>query len=233
VLERAQQLGFLGPGPVSDHIRHAVGFAAGLDTPPRRLLDLGSGGGVPGLVLASVVWSESTAVLLDAGLRRCVFLEETVEELGLHQRVSVRRDRAEAAGRDPELRGTFDVVVARSFGPPAVAAECAAPFLREGGLLVVSEPPPWVPSVPSGASASEAGEDPGPGGGAVRDVVAEAQDAGSRGPERWPDAGLAVLGLTRGEAWASPFHYQTLVQRELCPDRFPRRVGVPAKRPLF
>jgi 16S rRNA (guanine527-N7)-methyltransferase len=233
VLERSHQLGFLGPGPVSEHIRHAVGFAAGLDTPPRRLLDLGSGGGVPGLVLATVVWSESTAVLLDAGLRRCVFLEETVEELGLHQRVSVRRDRAEAAGRDPELRGTFDIVVARSFGPPAVTAECAAPFLRVGGVLVVSEPPPTVQSRPSAAPASEPGDARRAGAGPAGDAEEEGELAGSRPPVRWPDAGLAVLGLRRGAKWASPFHYQALVQHEPCPDRFPRRVGVPAKRPLF
>jgi len=258
VLERSQQLGFLGPGPVSGHIRHAVGFAGGLDAPAHRLLDLGSGGGVPGLVLATVAWPESTTVLLDSGLRRCVFLEEAVEELGLHERVSVRRDRAEIAGRDLELRGTFDVVVSRSFGSPAVTAECAAPFLCEGGVLVVSEPPPAsVPAaVPWSASASgpDAGDEapepgveeaPEPGVGEAPEPVTprevgvelagddQAEETAPRRGERWPDAGLAVLGLERGAAWASPFHYQALVQRRLCPGRFPRRVGIPAKRPLF
>jgi 16S rRNA (guanine527-N7)-methyltransferase len=61
--------------------------------------------------------------------------------LELSGRVQVERARAELAGRNLSLRGRFDLVVARSFGPPAVTAECAAPFLRPGGQLVVTEPP--------------------------------------------------------------------------------------------
>lgn len=49
--------------------------------------------------------------------------------------------RAESAARRPDLREQMDSVVARSFGPPAVTAECATGFLRLGGRLVVSEPP--------------------------------------------------------------------------------------------
>jgi 16S rRNA (guanine527-N7)-methyltransferase len=49
--------------------------------------------------------------------------------------------RAEEAARWPECDGVFDLVTARSFGPPAVTAECAVRFLKIGGVLVVSEPP--------------------------------------------------------------------------------------------
>jgi 16S rRNA (guanine527-N7)-methyltransferase len=49
--------------------------------------------------------------------------------------------RAEEIARDPELSEAFDLVTARSFGPPAVTAECAAAFLKLGGVLIVSEPP--------------------------------------------------------------------------------------------
>jgi 16S rRNA (guanine527-N7)-methyltransferase len=56
-------------------------------------------------------------------------------------RVEVLHARAEDVGRDPERRGTADAVTARSFGSPAVVAECAAPLLRVGGRLLVSEPP--------------------------------------------------------------------------------------------
>lgn len=114
-----------------------------------------------------------------------------------------RAQRAEEAGRDPELRATFDLVTARGFGPPAVVAECAAPFLRPGGLLVVSEPP--------------AGE-----------------------AARWPAAGLAPLGLepvgpplTLEVGSGQTGTYQVLHQRIACPERWPRRTGIPAKRPLF
>ena len=78
---------------------------------------------------------------MDASQRRAAMLEQAVVELGLANRVEVRADRAEAAARDPVLRQSFDLVVARGFGRPAVTAECAAPFLQVNGVLLVSEPP--------------------------------------------------------------------------------------------
>lgn len=178
-----------------------MGFARAAGEAPDRFLDLGSGGGVPGLVLARA-WPESRGVLLDATARRCAFLAEAVVELRLGDRIEVVRGRAEEAARRADLRASFGLVVARSFGPPGVTAECGAPFLRRNGLLVVSEPP-----------RSDA-------------PVADATS-------RWPAEGLGLLGLERGEAIAEPFHYQVLVQRQRCPDRYPRGVGIPAKRPLF
>jgi 16S rRNA (guanine527-N7)-methyltransferase len=203
VLARSRSLGYLGPGSVRVQADHARGFAAGLPEAPRRFLDLGTGGGVPGLVLA-LHWSDSRAVLLDASARRCAFLAEAVEELGFGSRVSVVRSRAEEAGRRDGLRGEFDAVVARSFGPPAVTAECAAPFLVVGGRLVVSEPP---------------GDDE--------------QSTEAPPPPRWPAKGLARVGLAADGAWTEPFHYRSFVLERPCPDEFPRRDGVPAKRPLF
>jgi len=136
---RAQQLGFLGPGPVEDHLRHALGFREAVP-PPDLALDLGSGAGVPGLALAQW-WPASRSVLLDGSERRTVFLHDAVEKLGLADRVTVVHSPAEVAARDVRRRGGFDLVVARSFGPPPVVAECGAPFLSVGGRLVVSEPP--------------------------------------------------------------------------------------------
>jgi 16S rRNA (guanine527-N7)-methyltransferase len=159
-----------------------------------RALDLGSGGGLPGLPLA-LVWPQTQWVLLDGSTVRAAFLEEAVSRLGLGGRVEVESARAEEAGRGPR-RGSFDLVVARSFGPPAVAAECGSPLLRAGGRLLVAEPP---------------GGEPG----------------------RWPAEGLALLGMALGEGGRSPTAYQFLVQERECPSRFPRRTGVPAKRPLF
>jgi 16S rRNA (guanine527-N7)-methyltransferase len=124
---------------VADHVEHAARFLAAL-RPAERLLDLGSGGGVPGLALA-VLLPATQVVLLDASVRRTDFLERAVGRLDLGGRVAVVTGRAEVVGHGAGLRGTFDAVVARSFGTPAVTAECAAPFLRVGGQLVVSEPP--------------------------------------------------------------------------------------------
>jgi 16S rRNA (guanine527-N7)-methyltransferase len=141
VLERSRERGFLGPGPVEGHVAQAQGFRAALgDGFAGLALDLGSGGGVPGLMLAA--WHRSSRwLLVDASLRRVRFLEQAVRDLAFSGRVEVRHSRAEDLGRESAWRGRVDAVVARGFGPPAVVAECAAPLLRVGGVLAVSEPP--------------------------------------------------------------------------------------------
>ena len=209
VLTEARSAGFLGPGPIEAQLRHAEGFATAAqrvsaETPTPRILDLGSGGGLPGLVVAAA-WPKSTMVLLEANGRRAAFLRRAVGLLGMEERVSVLQERAEAAGRDSRHRAGFDEVLARSFGRPAVVAECGAPLLRLGGWLVVSEPP---------ASPDDSAM---PG---ARDV-------------RWPADALAQFGLEPAGVVEDGATYQLLRQAEICPDRFPRRAGVPAKRPLF
>lgn len=138
-LERSRALGFLGPGPAVEHIDHAQAFVSALASVTGTVGDLGSGGGVPGLVLV-VARPDLRVVLIDALDKRCRFLEAAVAALGVGDRVDVVEGRAEAIGRGP-LRGQLDAVVARSFGPPSTTAECAAPLLRVGGVLLVSEPP--------------------------------------------------------------------------------------------
>ena len=142
-LEKSRELGFLGPGEIVPHIEHARGFRAAWDAyrdeSPGTILDLGAGGGVPGLVLA-VEWV-TDITLLDSMEKRCRFLREVLAVDGAPLGPRVAEGRAEALARDENLEARFDLVVARSFGPPAVTAECAARFLRLGGLLVVSEPP--------------------------------------------------------------------------------------------
>ncbi len=197
VLEEARDLGFLGPGPVEGHIEHAEGFLQAVGGQlPGRVIDLGSGAGLPGLVLA-LAWPDVPIVLMDSSERRTLFLARAAKDLGVSSHVVVARARAEDAGRDPAWRAQADLVVARSFGPPAVTAECAAPLLEVGGRLIVSEPP---------------------------------EDGGSR----WPAEGLESLGLHPAARFEQAFcRFQILRQEALCPEAFPRRVGVPEKRPLF
>lgn len=191
-LKRSRGLGFLGPGAVEEHIDHAAGFIDALADVSGRVIDLGSGGGVPGLVIA-VTRPDLEVVLVEAMEKRCAFLKDAITALVLPN-TRVVHGRAEMLGRSV-LRGSADAVVARSFGLPAVTAECAAPLLRVGGRLVVSEPP--------GAG------------------------------ERWPPDRLALLGLRLGTRSTSSPVVQVLTQVEVCPDRYPRRDGMPAKRPLF
>jgi 16S rRNA (guanine527-N7)-methyltransferase len=222
VLVAARDAGFLGPGPIERHLRHADGFVtlARLQAEGAipRILDLGSGGGLPGLVVAGA-WPEATVVLLEANERRAQFLGRAVRACGLQQRVSVVHERAEIYGRDPVSRGAFDGVVVRSFGPPAVVAECAAPLLRVGGWLIVSEPPGDDSSAPLQEGISADPEE------IWRTPAAESG--------RWPSDELALLGLEPVEWVRSEFGYQVLRQVLPCPDRYPRRNGIPAKRPLF
>jgi len=140
IFEEARRRGYLGPEPVRRHLDHSLALAQLVDGPPPRFLDLGSGAGVPGLVLAAL-WEDAEAVLVDAHQRRCAALEEAAARLGMAGRVCVRCERAEVLARAPDLRGRFSLVVARAFGKPAVTAECAAGFLEPGGRLVVTEPP--------------------------------------------------------------------------------------------
>jgi 16S rRNA (guanine527-N7)-methyltransferase len=139
VFEDARRRGALGPEPVRRHLDHSLALATLVGAAPPHFVDLGSGAGVPGLVLA-IVWEHAEAVLVDANHRRCAALEEALVQLELSSRVSVRCDRAERLAREPDLRGRFGLVVARAFGRPAVTAECAVGFLEPGGRLVVTEP---------------------------------------------------------------------------------------------
>ena len=157
VLDEARAAGLLGPEPVERHVRHGR-VLAGRVEPPTAFLDLGSGAGVPGLVLA-LAWPDARGTLLDSSERRTAFCGRAIDRLGLTGRVRVVRARAEEAGRDPALREQFDLVTARSFARPAVTAECAAPFLCLGGRLLVSEPPDAAAT----ARALAAGRPPGRG----------------------------------------------------------------------
>ncbi|MFI5035679.1 MAG: RsmG family class I SAM-dependent methyltransferase [Acidimicrobiales bacterium] len=142
-LELSRARGYLGPGPISGQISHAEGFMGCWEefstSPPRRVLDLGSGGGLPGLVLLDH-WGSPT-VLLDSMIRRSDFLREVLAWPDAPAGGSVVTARAEAVARRTDLQETFDLVTARSFGLPATTSECAAQFLETGGVLIVSERP--------------------------------------------------------------------------------------------
>lgn len=99
-----------------------------------RVLDLGSGGGVPGLVLACVM-PEVEFTLVEATGKKARFLEEAAKALALTN-VEVLAERAETLGQDPWLRGSRDVVVARAVGPLRVLVELAIPLVRIGGTLL-------------------------------------------------------------------------------------------------
>jgi hypothetical protein len=195
-LTEAQRRGFLGPGPVEDQLRHAEGFTELVGEPAGPFLDLGSGAGLPGLVLAAA-HPAAAGTLLDSQARRCAWLREAVELLGLSARLEVVEARAEEAARTEPLHSRFALVTARSFASPAVTAECAVGFLHVGGALAVSEPR-------------------------------------SPDPSRWPPEPLSRLGFAPPETARTELVSVAVLRKIAAEDwRYPRRTGVPAKRPLW
>lgn len=101
---------------------------------PARLIDVGSGGGAPGIPLA-IALPQVKVALLEATGKRARFLEAAARELGLAN-VTVINERAEIAGRDPMHRERYDVAVARAVGPLTVLAELTIPLVRDGGVVL-------------------------------------------------------------------------------------------------
>ncbi len=100
--------------------------------PGARLIDIGSGGGLPGLVLADA-FPSGQITLVDRRQKRTDFLARAVSRLGLDH-VTVRcddvADIADAVGSG--IEPAFDVVTARGFGPPDTTLRLAARLLVRG-----------------------------------------------------------------------------------------------------
>ena len=143
VLERHRTLGSVGRAAVDVHLRHGRAIADVIGGPVELLVAQGSGGGVTVLVVGHHV--AGRMVLVERRRRRADALELALTELGWRDRAEVRTEDVTETARSL-LRGRADVVLARSFGPPAVVAEYGAPLLRPGGRLIVTGPPeprPW------------------------------------------------------------------------------------------
>ena len=149
VLSESQELGFLGARPVAEVLDHARSFVAPLAElgAGAQVIDLGAGGGVPGLVIANDR-PDLDVHLLDRRTKRTDFLERVVRRLGWSDHVVVvpRDVQAYIADAPPP----FDAAVARGFGPPDVTLRTSAQLVAPGGLIVISEPPSgdrWAPTL--------------------------------------------------------------------------------------
>ena len=116
---------------------HIADSLSGLEIEPLaeadRVADLGSGAGLPGLVLAACR-PEARFDLIESLGRKCEFLREAAETMGLANATVVcdrSEDWASSQGRE-----AYDAVTARAVGSLATLAELASPLLREGGVLV-------------------------------------------------------------------------------------------------
>jgi 16S rRNA (guanine527-N7)-methyltransferase len=131
----------------------------GVASPPpgSALVDIGSGGGVPGIVIA-ILRPDLSVTLIDSDQRKSGFLVHVAGLLRL-QKVRVEAIRAEDAGRREDMREQFDVATSRATAPPPVLCELALPLLRVGGGLsaLVAHAPGACSSCTTAASACGGG----------------------------------------------------------------------------
>lgn len=145
-LSQSQRLGFLGDRAIDEVIEHARGFLEALEGVTGRVVDLGSGGGVPGLVIAQHR-PDLQLTLVDRRTKRTDFLDRMVHKFRLRDSVTVEAiDTEQLIDRRPSV---FDGAVARGFGPPLSTLSTGARLVKIGGVVVISEPPEgdrWDPS---------------------------------------------------------------------------------------
>lgn len=168
---------------------------------PSRVIDIGTGGGFPGLpvAIASPTWQVS---LLDATRKKVAFLETVAQTLALPN-VETICDRAESLGQQPNHRQQYDLALIRAVGPASVCAEYALPLLRLGGMAVLYRGQ-WSPEEEQGLQTAI----PQLGGSHLQTVH-------------------RITPYSRGTR-----HYVYLKKQQNTPDCFPRRSGIPTKRPL-
>jgi 16S rRNA (guanine527-N7)-methyltransferase len=102
---------------------------------PVRLVDVGSGAGLPGLVL-KIARPELDVTLIDATAKKVSFMNEVIAELDLEGARAVH-GRAEEIGHDPNFRGRFDLATARAVATLPVLLEYVVPLLAVGGAALL------------------------------------------------------------------------------------------------
>ena len=166
-----------------------------------RIVDVGSGAGFPGIPL-KIAFPELDATLIESTAKKAAFLVELRDALRLSD-VEIRRGRAEALGHEPELRESFDIVLARALANMAALAELTLPFCRIGGMVVAQK------QHDARAEIKQAERAIATLGGRLKDIK---------------EVGIGYEGVVRSLV--------VLEKVDPTPQRYPRRSGVPSKRPL-
>lgn len=174
-------------------------------------VDVGSGAGFPGLVLAVAV-PDCHFVLLEASRKKSLFLQRASALLGVD--VEVVGLRAEHYGRQDLGRDRFDVGFCRAVARLSVALEYVVPLLRRGGSFVAQVGPGDGQSLEGYCARRGRGEGAGP---PAWEVLASELDVVTK--FRLPGGA--------GRRWLARFR-----KAGVTPKAFPRRTGIPARRPL-
>ena len=109
-------------------------------SPPRRVLDLGTGGGFPGAVLA-VAWPESHVLLIDGTGKKARAVAQCLARAGIANAEALQARGAELPKIRPAARASFDLCVARAVGPAAELVREFAPLVASGGRIFLMKGP--------------------------------------------------------------------------------------------
>lgn len=136
------------------HIAECIALAPLLQAQPGQAwVDLGTGGGLPGLVLAilmpGVAWT-----LIDATRKKIAWVRTVAADLGLDN-VTAVAGRAEVLAREPQYRERFDGLVSRAVAEMATLVELSRGFVRDGGTVAAIKGPRWVDEVQQAETALE------------------------------------------------------------------------------
>lgn len=201
---------------IRKHIVDALTLLPALDREsPRSLIDVGTGAGFPGLVLA-IARPDMQFTLLDSVRKKTAFHDLVIKELGLLNIQSVWA-RAEDAGQDPRHREQFCVVLARSVAKMRVLAELTLPLARVDGCVVAQKSVDRDQTeIKSAANSFK-----------LCGGVLESVESG------WPDEWKDIEG-NNGLKDAEGISKAIVVVRKTSPTRqkYPRKPGVPKKTPL-
>lgn len=99
-----------------------------------KLIDIGSGAGMPGIII-KILNDDMDILLLDSLNKRVNYLNETIKELGLNK-VEAIHARAEELSHDKDYRESFDYVTARAVAKLNVLTEYTTPFIKSGGKFI-------------------------------------------------------------------------------------------------
>lgn len=127
------------------HVGDALTLLVHLPKDGHRLVDVGSGGGVPGIPLA-IARPDVRVTLVEATQKKAAFLKSAVEAMGLAN-VDVRAERAEDVGHSDQ-REACDVAVARAVGALDFLAEWCLPLVRRGGRFLAMKGPRVTEELP-------------------------------------------------------------------------------------
>ncbi len=100
----------------------------------KRILDIGTGAGIPGLI-AKIVSPTSDIYLLDSNKKKCQFIEQACKKLNL-SKINIINERAETIAHDRKYREKFDLIVSRAVGKLSELSELTLPFAKIGGISI-------------------------------------------------------------------------------------------------